>query len=194
MAKNTNVLKSRGLDAVLEVKISTESLRSVQEFCKAEKQKGDDEKFSDPLNPHVQHGRAYILCQLRGGQCLPNVSYFPIQHFSQSALLFLCKSLCPSWCWCFGNKAICRRNLHHHSVCLSRCSPYGLTTHYNALNPILERIVVYHIEQNKSCAKRLRPKNIVYKLNKAKAKIMTKITVNILIIKVMLRVRCTITL
>lgn len=37
-------------------------------------------------------------------------------------------------------------------------------------------------------------KNIVYKTNRAKAMTMTKITINILIIMVILRVRCTFTL
>lgn len=102
---NTNVLKSRGPGAALEVTLAPGSLCSVQESCKAErKHKGGDEKVSlNPLNPHVRHGRACILCQLRGGA-----------HFShfQPSIFFLnpeCTAL-PlwesvfSWCWCFGIK------------------------------------------------------------------------------------------
>lgn len=119
--------------------ISTESLCSVQEFCKAEKQKGDDERFFRPLNPHVQHGRACILCQPRGSAsssmpCIFPSSSFPRVHCSSSARV----CVHPGAGVLVTNQYAIetrRRYLHHHSVCLSRCSPYGLTTQNILLNP-----------------------------------------------------------
>lgn len=42
--------------------------------------------------------------------------------------------------------------LHHHSACLSRCSPNGLATHNNLLEILTWERVVYIPISNKSCA------------------------------------------
>ena len=81
MAENTKCVEVSRTWRRTGSHISARSLCcSVQESCKAEKLKGDDEKvLADPLNPHVRHGRACILCQ-------PNI-FHPAFHPECTALL-----------------------------------------------------------------------------------------------------------
>lgn len=141
MAANTNVLKSQGAapvtshDCEVEVEPPARSLRSLLQGWGKKRWwgggGGDDGKVQPTrLDPHVRHGRAYILCHRGKGYFPPKTFFFPSSSIfkSQNALLFLRKSSCPyPGCWCFGIKAGWTRTscryLHHHSPPFaSRCS------------------------------------------------------------------------
>lgn len=100
--------------------------------------------LADPSNPHVRHGRACILCQLKGGGVPPppistqRFFFFPRVHCSS------CVRVCvhPG-----AGVLVSKQNagetrtccyLHHHSVCLSRCSPYGLVSHNGCTESFFE--------------------------------------------------------
>lgn len=111
--------------------------------------------LADPLNLHLRHGRACILCQLRAGrQVYSDTSPYFHPAFSQSALLFLCESLCTVCAHPGAGVLVKKQNagetrtcchLHHHSLCLSRCSPYGLATYCRCMESLfLEPILVGH--------------------------------------------------